>query len=487
MLSRSPSPSVSLAFSEGFPIEGDALFTRSPGQQRRFEPYIVLMKHCRIKTVSCLLFALPMLTSTACSHKPATAEPISSHDSVASPMVAPNRGDKSTMMAVRFLEDRVKGDPDDLIALNKLASYYLQLHRETADVSYLALALRSARSSLRVLPADQNLGGLLALAQAEYQTHDFISARDHAKELTEYQPQTSYGYQILGDALLELGDYEQAARAYSKIEELDSGSVAAETRLAHVAMLRGDAATAQRRYSIALAQAKVALMPSAETIAWCHWQLGETAFTTGDYATAERHYRDALTTFPDYFRALASLGRARAAQGDLAGAIEQYEHAVRIIPDPLFVAALGDLYQLAARVKEAAAQYALVEKIGRLNELNGALYNRQLSLFYADHDLKLEEAYASAVREYAVRRDIYGADAVAWTAVKAGKIAEAQSAIKEALCLGTKDARLFYHAGMIAGTAGDKSRARDYLNRALALNPQFDPLQAPIARKALEQ
>ena len=86
-----------------------------------------------------------------------------------------------------------------------------------------------------------------------------------------------------------------------------------------------------------------------------------------------------------------------------------------------------------------------------------------------------------------MRRDIYGADALAWTALKAGKVEEARAAIKEALRLGTKDARLFYHAGMIARAAGDAAAARDYLERALALNPQFDPLQARIARAALAQ
>ena len=439
------------------------------------------------KPVFVALVAALVVTTAACSRNRAPAGSTSLVSSTNGPPARPPlRGNDGTMMAVRFLEDRVKGDPDDLVALNKLAGYYLQLQRETADVRYLELALRSARSSLRVLQADQNLGGLLALAQAEYQTHDFSSARNHAKELTEYQPRKSYGYQVLGDALLELGDYDQAARTYSKMEELDRGGVTTASRLAHLAMLRGDPATAQRLYSIALAQATAALTPSVETIAWCHWQLGETAFSVGDYTTAEHHYRDALTAFPDYFRALASLGRVRAAQGDLAGAIERYEQAVRIIPDPQFVAALGDLYKLSGRDKDAAIQYSLVEKIGRLNELNGALYNRQLALFYSDHDLKPEEGYANALREYGVRRDIYGADALAWTALKAGKITEAQSAIKEALRLGTKDARLFYHAGMIAQAAGDKSGARDYLKRALALNPQFDPLQAPIARKALE-
>ena len=99
--------------------------------------------------------------------------------------------------------------------------------------------------------------------------------------------------------------------------------------------------------------------------------------------------------------------------------------------------------------------------------------------------MKPEEAYASARKEYATRRDIYGADALAWTALKAGKLSEARSAMKEALRLGTKDAKLFFHAGMIANVSGDNAAARDFLNRALTINPQFDPLQTPIAQKVL--
>ncbi len=90
-----------------------------------------------------------------------------------------------------------------------------------------------------------------------------------------------------------------------------------------------------------------------------------------------------------------------------------------------------------------------------------------------------------ATREYEVRRDIYGADALAWTALKAGHLAEAQAKMKEALRLGTKDARLFYHAGMIAKAAGDGRGAKQWLEKALQLNPQFDPLLALSARQAL--
>src|SRR5947209_8673942 len=380
--------------------------------------------------------------------------------------------DEGTMTAIRFLEDRVKRDPDDLIAYNKLAVYYLQLVRETGDVKYLELASRAAHASLNAVPKEQNLGGLVMLAQSEYAAHDFLSARDHAKELTEYEPRKGYGYQMLGDALLELGDYDGANTAYARMKQFDGSTATTETRFARLAMLHGDSNEATRRYTIALNIALDETPVSRETVAWCRWQLGETAFAIGDYKTAEQHYRDSLVTFPDYYRALFGLGRALAAQNDLAGAIEQIERAVRRLPDPVYVAALGDLYKLTGREKEAATQYELVEYIARLNQLNGTLYNRQLALFYADHDLKAEEAYANAKREYEARRDVYGADAVAWTALKAGKVVEAQAAIRDALHLGIRDARLFYHAGMIARAAGDKSSARDFIERTLKLNPQ---------------
>ena len=109
-----------------------------------------------------------------------------------------------------------------------------------------------------------------------------------------------------------------------------------------------------------------------------------------------------------------------------------------------------------------------------------------VALFYADHDLKPDEAYNLAVTEYEARRDIYGADALAWTALKAGRLDEAQAAIKDALQLNTSDAKLFYHAGMIARASGDETAAQVFVKKALKLNPQFDPLQSVIAKTWLE-
>ncbi|HEX3101960.1 MAG TPA: tetratricopeptide repeat protein, partial [Pyrinomonadaceae bacterium] len=305
---------------------------------------------------------------------------------------------------IRFLEARIKSDPDDFIANNKLVSEYLQRLRETGDITYLTLASRSANASLEALPAEQNKGGLAALTQVEYSSHDFAAARDNAKRLTELEPNKGYSFQMLGDALLELGEYDKAEAAFREMEKLGGlqglTRAAMEQRLARFALLHGDNKGAMTHFSAALKIASSTTEPPRETVAWCQWQLGETAFAGGDHITAEKYYRDSLATFPDYFRSLASLGRVRAARGDLAGAIEFYEKVVKILPDPNFVASLGDLYKLAGRELDAQNQYALVEQIGHLTALSGSLYNRQLAYFYADHGIKLDDAYANAAREY---------------------------------------------------------------------------------------
>ncbi len=392
----------------------------------------------------------------------------------------------ATNGAIRFLEDAVRRDPEDALAYNKLAGQYHHLLRETGALQYLELSSRAAHASLTAVPVVRNTGGLSALVLAEFSSHEFAKAREHARQLGQLD-QRSQSSAMLGDALIELGEYARAGQAYKQMERRSRGiDDNIEARRARFAQLRGDNPGAARHFDNALGFQLHIFEPSREAIAWYRWQLGETAFAMGEYQRAQTYYQEALVDFPGYYRALASLGRVLAARGDFAGAIDRYNAAIRVLPDPTFVAALGDLYKLSGRDKEAQTQYGLVELIGHLSVLAGVLYNRPLALYYADHDINAQKAYANAEREYQTRQDIYGSDAVAWTALKAGKLGDAQTAMKAALRLGTQDAKLFYHAGMIARAAGNPPLARAYLQRALALNPQFDPLQAIVARKALD-
>ncbi len=386
-----------------------------------------------------------------------------------------------------FLEERVRRNPDDTTALNRLTGLYIRRVRETGSIDYLRLADRDARLSLAALPAEENLGGLLMRARVDFESHEFAAARDAGRTLTRQAADKSTSFAILGDAFLELGDYDEASAAYDQMQKLDPDSTTLLARLGRLDLLRGKTDEARDRLSRARDAALELAVPSAEAVAWCEWQLGELFFLTGDYAAAEKADREALAGLSGYFRALASLGRALAAQGDLPGAIQQYERAVAIVPDPSFVAALGDLYKLTGKDRLAQQQYKLVGQIARISALHGAVYNRLVTLFRADHDLDTDQAYADAAREYEVRKDIYGADALAWCALKAGKLPEARAAVKESLKLGTPDAKLFYHAGMIARADGDPAKAAELLQKALSMSPRFDPLQVPLCAKALEK
>ena len=298
-------------------------------------------------------------------------------------------------------------------------------------------------------------------------------------------PETRDAQGVLGDALLELGRYDEAGAAYRRMVELD-GSLASYSRRSGLKNLHGDVEGAIADLELAIRLGKANQSPR-EAVAWAHWQLGGEHWAVGNLEAAEEQYREALVLMPSYYRGLSGLAQVRAAQGRLAEAAELYRKSLDVIPLPETAAALGDVQARLGRPDEARRQYAVVEYIGTLNAANQAMYNRELALFYADHDLKLERALDLTEREIKERKDIYGYDALAWALYKSGRTAEAAAAMAEALRLGTRDPRLFFHAGMIHARLGDRARAREYLERARALNPRFHVVHAAVADRTLAE
>ena len=89
-------------------------------------------------------------------------------------------------------------------------------------------------------------------------------------------------------------------------------------------------------------------------------------------------------------------------------------------------------------------------------------------------------------KELETRKDVYGYDLKAWALHKEHRDAEARAAMTEARRLGTLDAMLFYHEGMIDRALGENARARYFLTKALELNPKFHPTQPREIRAVLD-
>jgi tetratricopeptide (TPR) repeat protein len=277
-----------------------------------------------------------------------------------------------------------------------------------------------------------------------------------------------------------MGRYEEAEKAYDELMRKDRAASLA-TRRSRLAELRGNIEEALRLMERAAEEERRARV-SKEGGVWYQVRLGELHFNAGHLEEAARHYEAARKILPKSAPALAGLGQVRAAQGKYEEATALYREAIQINPDCYLLAALSDIY---TKIGNREMAQILCTKLDRTAALMEGAYNRELSVYYANHDQKLPLALELAKKDLALRQDIYSFDTLAWALYKNDLLEDAAKAMAQALKLGTQDATFFYHAGMIQDRLGHKAEARSYLERALALNPHFSLLLADSARQSL--
>jgi tetratricopeptide (TPR) repeat protein len=378
-------------------------------------------------------------------------------------------------------EDRARAHPnvEDLAFLGQL---YSQKGRQTGDVGTYLQAEHAIGEALALDPTD--LGTNIEMAGVRYTTHDFTAALAMANRTLAVDPKSVAALVVAGDAQLELGSYGRAGEAYARVASTSPDAPAIEVRQARLAFIQGNVELARRTAAKAEADAEATALGGPD-LAYYEAFAGQVELDSGNYARGAADYRQALEEAPDYYVALAGMGRALALQGRTAEAIVFYERAVAVVPQPDFLSALGDLYTLRGEAQKAQVEYGTVEVVAKLAQINRQVYNRLLALYDADHDVNTAEAVQLTSAELAVRKDVYGYDAYAWALYANGDYARAATAAASALADGTVDPKVLYHAGMIARATGDVDRARADLSRALAISPNFDPRQAPRARAAL--
>ena len=381
---------------------------------------------------------------------------------------------------IKLYEAMVQGQPGRLHYRNLLAASYIQKVRETTDFSYLD----RANSLLdTVLNDDSNEYEALRLKlEIELERHNFKKVAELAARMTKNAPNDPWNWGALGDAHLELGNYDAAADAYQRMVVLRP-DLASYNRAAWFRFLAGD----QPGAVAIMKQAISSGSSSAENVAWCLVELGKLHYKAGQIDDAARAYQSALRTFPNYHPAFAGLGLVEASRGNWAAAIASYKTAQASTPLPDYSAALYDIYTASGDTKEAQKQKQIIEVIDKAGQASREKANRNLALIFADHDWNLAHALELAKAELEIRGDIYTYDALAWAQLKNGQPAEALKTMAVALKMDTPEPTLLYHAGMIAAANGKKAEAVKYLKRALTLNPKFDVRQAPIAQSKLQE
>jgi len=382
---------------------------------------------------------------------------------------------------IEFYRARTVRDPRSARDFTQLAGLYLQRARETADNADLIRAEETARQSL-ALRRGRNDEAVGVLASSLMAQHSFDEAHNAALELLRTDSTSIPARGMVAEAAMELGRYDEAARLFGMLETYQS-DLGTAPRLARWAELRGDSQEARRLLREALEQARRRHGMPREQLAWFHLRLGDLALRTGHLGEAERQLDAGLSILPDDYRLLGTLARLQAARHRWRAAAATGELAVAHALDPATLGLLSDAWRaLGDSAKASEYDRAMALSVSR----QPGAYHRAWSLYLLDHGRDVQTVLANVMRELETRRDIYGYDLLAWALHASGRNDEARAPMARALELGTQDAMLYYHAGMIALATGDTAAARSRLRHALAINSWWHPTQPTQARAVLD-
>jgi tetratricopeptide (TPR) repeat protein len=379
---------------------------------------------------------------------------------------------------IASFEKSLKEKPNNPEAQAGLASAFIQKMRETTDFAYLT---RAAAMVDKMLAADpKSYDGIRLSAEIETHRHNFPRAAELASNLVERNPSDAGALGMLGDSLMELGQYDAAAEAYKTMAAL-TPNLASYNRLAYHRFVTGDAKEALDW----MATAVDAGSSTPENLAWCLVEFGDMLVKTGRTSDASVAYDQALKTLPGYHRAHAALGRVLAASGKFEEAETSFQKAQAVIPLPEYAKALEAIYTKLGKTAEAKQQRALIDVIDKLGRANGEKGNRALALAYADQNRNLDRALELIRGELETRKDIYTYDVLSWVLFQSGHLKEAEEASRKALAQHTPEPMFLYHAGVIAMAGGNSEAGKELLKRSLALNPEFAYPQAQDAARLL--
>jgi len=374
------------------------------------------------------------------------------------------------------LQQQIRNGRNLQLRLEQLGWAFVAKARESFDSGFYKLAELCARSIEMRNPQSQE--ALLLRAHVLQNLHRFKESETLARRLVQ-QRGLSFDYGLLGDALMEQGKLHDAVEAYQRMMNLKP-DLRAYARAAHMRWLKGDLEGAIEAMQLA---ASAGSPQDAESAAWANTRLAFYDFQAGRVSEAEQRCAFALSLQSDYAPTLLLKGKMLLAQHRFPQAVDALQKAARLNPLPEYQWTLAEALRVAGKENEAS------EIEARLCQRGASSDPRTLALYLATRRESPETALRLAREEFDSRSDVFSHDALAWSLVAAGNLAEAQSEMQRALAEGTEDARLFFHAGIIASQAGQSANAERWLSKAsdlshLLLPSERNELQTAVARGA---
>jgi tetratricopeptide (TPR) repeat protein len=347
-------------------------------------------------------------------------------------------------------------------AVERLGWTFVEKARLRNDPGYYKLAEACAQCLDSAQPRSPE--SLLLRGHVMHNLHRFKEAEVLAQELVQSRGYP-FDYGLLGDALMEQGRLGEAIDAYQKMMDMKPGPQA-YSRAAHVRWLKGDLRGAIEMMGMA---AQASGPSDRESAAWAYTRLSNYELQAGEFKNSLRASDAALSFRPGYAAALLARGRVLLATGKTADAVEPLRQAADSNPLPEYQWTLAEALRASGQNEQANRVEDQLVRAGAASD------PRTFALFLATRRQMIEQAVGLCRQELEVRADVFTLDALAWALAAGGRNAEASSLINRALSEKTSDARLFFHAGVIAAMDGRRGEARGWLTKASAIKQMLLP------------
>ena len=374
---------------------------------------------------------------------------------------------------------RTRSSPSDSKNWIESGDAFAQLYRESEETRYYDAAEAVYTEALRLTPG--NTKALTGMAWVTGGRHQFDKSIEWGNQALTIDPECVEALGILGDAALELGEYDMAFENYQKMMDLRP-DLSSWSRGAHLLWVTGETHKAMSL----MEQAIRAGAPFAENTAWCRIRMATMLFHEGALPAAEDNIRPLLEAGSKNSHLLLLAARIASAKQDYPLAEKYYRTLLQFVPNQQAYSGLGDLMTIGGKAEDADKFYQTVESLHSAHVKDGVHDHGFMAKFLADTDRNLVEALRMA-EEHKLTKNVQEADTLAWVYYKNGMLPQASAAMKRALIYNTPDPEMHYHAGMIASACGELASAKKHLEQALAMNPNFSLVQAPLAVKALQQ
>jgi cellulose synthase operon protein C len=344
------------------------------------------------------------------------------------------------------------------------------------DVDALA---QTAQQVIQFAPSAPD--GYLDRALAEMSRQRFSDAEQDMRKAAELAPGNPIPYVQMGNLHQVQKQYTEAMKFYQQALGMDPSSTDGLQGL-----MRAYIAQKQADQAIAAARAQIAKVPNSSGF---YDLLGTALFEQKqDFAGADAALHKAIELDKNNSDALLKLAQVQVAEGSISQALTTDLQSIKDHPrDISFYILAGAMYEKQSNWDQAKAMYQQALNI----QPDSGLASNNLAWLMLEHGGNVDVALAMAqTARRGAPNSPQAADTLGWAYLKKGVYQSAIDMFQESLRLSEKngasdDPDVHYHLGLAYQKTNQPSQARQQLERALKISPNFS--EAGDARKVLAE